>query len=202
MSALLLLYGAAAQPPLPKVVPAEIAAERVKACGFDTVRVVDDRDLQEEVVEVSGVSTVPEDKMRCVVQVSLDTVRYVAFPEPANSAYWRVYTQMEREQDHGAAVGWVQSDARAWLKKHGLLGKVPKYKKGKVDDLQFGRELEVVCGPQAKGTFIRFRGQVTLSLGPPDRFMVDYPTLECLLNAIAASGMPFGFVGHEYYGKR
>lgn len=54
--------GAATLPPA--AASPEVAAERVKACGFDHVTVNDDRELQEDVVEVTGVSTVPEAKMR------------------------------------------------------------------------------------------------------------------------------------------
>jgi hypothetical protein len=103
LTALLFFSGAAAQAnALPAPVPAEVAAERVRACGFEHVAVKDDDELQEEVVEV-GVSAVPESKMRCAAQVSLDTDRYVIFPEPASQAYWRLYSQME-EEGRGAAA--------------------------------------------------------------------------------------------------
>src|SRR5579884_2115867 len=110
LAALLFLSGAAAQAnALPAPVPAEVAAERVRACGFDHVTVKDDDELQEEVVEVSGVSAVPEAKMRCAVQVSLDTDRYVIFPEPANEAYWSLYSQMEEKSPRAAAAtDWMQ----------------------------------------------------------------------------------------------
>jgi hypothetical protein len=190
---LLLSAGAEeASPPTLAVAPPEVAAERVKACGFRHVRVKDDDELQEQVVEVTGVSTVPEGKMRCAVKVSLDTVRYVLFPLPASKVYWRLYTKMEDKR--GAALtGWMQGEARDWLQQHGLLGRLPTYQKGKTDDLAFARQLEGLCGPKAAGAFQRFRGHVVLILPSG-----DFDTAECLISAASASGLPFGFVGNEY----
>ena len=132
LAALLFLSGVAAQAnALPAPVPAEVAAERVRACGFDQVSVKEDDELQEEVVQVSGVSAVPESKMRCAVQVSLDTIRYVIFPEPENKACWSLYSQMEEKSPRAAAASaWMQDNAREWLRQRGLLAKVPKYEKG------------------------------------------------------------------------
>ena len=200
LAALLFLSGAAAQASaLPAPVPPEVAAERVRACGFDQVSVKDDDELQEEVVEVSGASAVPESKMRCAVQLSLDTDRYVIFPEPANTTYWRLYPEMEEKSPRAAAAGaWMQDNAREWLRQRGLLAKVPKYEKGKSDNLRFARRLENVCGPKAKGMFRSFHGHVDLWPGPPGKPPVDFPTVECLISAAAVSGMPLGFVGNEY----
>lgn len=201
LSALLLSSAAAEASHAPLAAAAEVAANRVRGCGFDHVGVKDDRELQEEVVFVSGVSAVPEAKMRCAVQVSLDTVRYVIFPEPAGDAYWRLYFKMEEEQDHGRTAGWVQGDARAWLQKHGMVGKVPIYRKRKAGDLEFARQLEHLCGSKATGAFGLFRGHVIVQMGTPYGPAMDEPTFECLLKVIAASGMPFGFVGNEAYRK-
>ena len=200
--ALLLLTGAAAQPAgaPPEPVPPEVAAERVRACGFDHVRVKDDRELQEDVVEVSGVSQVPEAKLRCVAQVSLDTITYVEFPQPVNQAYQRLYFQMSDAE--GDTVGWVTRDARARLEERGLLGKVPHYRKGRDDNLRFARRLEDVCGPKARGAFVLFRGHLIMRPGPSEGRMIDYATFRCLFNAMAASGMPFAFVGKETYQKQ
>jgi hypothetical protein len=205
LAALLFLSDAAAQasPPLPTVPSAEVAAERVRACGFDQVSVKEDDELQEEVVEVSGVSAVPESKMRCAVQVSLDTDCDVIFPEPANKAYWRLYSQMEEKSPRAAAASaWMQGNAREWLRKRGLLAKVPKYVKGKDDNLRFARRLEDVCGPKAKGMFRLVDGHVVLWPAPVGKAAADFSTVECLINAAAASGMRMGFVGNEYTGTR
>jgi hypothetical protein len=204
LAVLLFLSGVAAQASaLPAPVPTEVAADRVRACGFDQVSVKEDDTLQEEVVEVSGASAVPESKMRCAVQVSLDTVRYVIFPEPANAAYWCLYSQMEEKSPRAAAASaWMQDNAREWLRQRGLLAKVPKYVKWKDDNLRFARRLENVCGPKAKGAFRSFHGHVDLWPGPAGKPPVDFSTVECLISAAALSGMPFGFVGNEYTGKR
>jgi hypothetical protein len=196
VASLLLMSAAAAQSAVApsKLVAPEIAAERVKACGFEHVRVKHDGLLDEEVVEVSGVSQVPNSKLRCAAQVSLDTITYVEFPKVVNDAYSRLYFEMGQEQG--------QRDARAWLQQRGLLSKLPVYQKGTLDDLAFARELENICGPKAKGAFVRRYGHVTLDFGSPAKLTVDKETFECLFNAIWASGMPFGFVGNEFYQKK
>jgi hypothetical protein len=199
LAALLFLSDAAPQAnALPAPVPAEVAAERVRACGFDHGVVKNDDVFEEEVVEVSGVSDVPESKMRCAVQVSLDTDHYVIFPEPPNATYWNLYSQMEEKSPRAAAAAWMQNDARDWLRQRGLLAKVPKYEKGKSDNLRFARQIENVCGPKAKGAFRMFHGHVDLWPGPPGKPPVDFSTVECLISAAAVSGMPLGFVGNEY----
>jgi hypothetical protein len=201
LAASLFLSAAAVQPlNVPKSVPPEVAAERVRACGFDHVQVKDDQDLQEDVVEVSGVIDVPERKLRCVAQVSLDTVRYVIFPDPVNGAYQRLYFQMDENQ--GDTVGWVTGDARAWLKQRGLLDKVPHYRKGTDDSLGFAHALENVCGSKARGALVLFDRHLILRPSAPGQQMIDHATFECLFNAITASGMPFGFVGKESYEKK
>ena len=204
LAALLFLSGAAAQASaLPAPVPPEVAAERVRACGFDQVSVKEDDTLQEEVVEVSGASAVPESKMRCAVQVSLDTDRYVIFPEPANAAYWRLYSQMEEKSPRAAAAtAWMQGWSRDWLRRRGLLAKVPKYEEGKSDNLRFARRLENVCGPKAKGMFRLVDRHVVLWPAPVGKAAADFSTVECLVNTAAVSGMPLGFVGNEYTGGR
>jgi hypothetical protein len=189
--------------PLPTPVPTEVAAERVRACGFDQVSVKDDDELQEEVVEVSGVSDVPEAKMRCAVQVSLDTDRYVIFPEPANDTYWRLYSQMEEKSPRAAAAtDWMQGYSREWLRQRGLLAKVPKYVKGKDDNLRFARRIEAVCGPKANGAFRLLKGYLVLWPTPTEKRRMDFSTVECLVNAAAVSGMRMGFVGNESSGAR
>jgi len=203
LGALLFLSGAAQASALPAPAPAEVAAERVRACGFDQVSVKEDDELQEEVVEVSGVSDVPESKVRCAVQVSLDTDRYVIFPEPANTTYWRLFPQMEEKSPRAAAAtAWMQGWSRDWLRRRGLLAKVPKYEEGKSDNLRFARRLENVCGPKAKGAFRLVKGYLVLWPAPHRKRRMDFSTVECLVNTAAVSGMPLGFVGNESSGAR
>jgi len=204
LAALLFLSGAAAQASaLPAPASAEVAAERVRACGFDHVAVKDDDELQEEVVQVSGVSAVPESKIRCAVQVSVDTDRYVIFPEPASQTYWRLYSEMEDKSPRAVAAGaWMQDNAREWLRQRGLLAKVPKYVKGKDDNLRFAHRLENVCRPKAKAMFRLVDGHVVLWPAPVGNAAADFSTVECLISAAEVSGMPLGFVGNEYTGTR
>lgn len=199
---LFLSAGAAqASPPPLAVASPTVAVERVKACGFKHVRVKEDDELQEEVVEVTGVSTVPEAKMRCAVKVSLDTVRYVLFPAPASKDYWRLYSEMEGKGGD-RQTAWMQGNARDWLQQHGLLAKLPTYEKGKTDDLAFARQLEGLCGPEAKGVFRLFNGHVVLWPAIPGTGQMDFSALQCVISAAEVSGMPFGFVGNEYQPKK
>jgi hypothetical protein len=142
------------------------------------------------VVEVSGVSDVPEPKLRCVAKVELATVRFVKFPGPVDVAYHRILDRLGDEQE--------RLEARAWLRKRGLLAKLPVYRKGKTNDVTFARELESVCGTEASGEIAIKRGAV-IALKPPSisSNAIDEQTFECLLAASYASGLAVGFMGHE-----
>lgn len=188
---LLLAAGATRMFDVPReLVRPEEAVRRVKACGFEKVTVKGDATLQEDVILVSGVSSASTEKLRCVAKASLDTVYYVEFPGQLNDAYWRIYQRVS--DDAG------RREARAWLERRGLLARLPTYKKGVEDDLVFARRLEELCGPNAKGVFIRDHGIISMKLGTPEKPSFDDDTFVCLSYAAGASGLPVYFIGNAY----
>jgi hypothetical protein len=190
-----MLSAAAAQPfDVPReLVRPEVAVERLKSCGFEHVAVRDDRELQEDVLVVSGINEASERQLRCAAETSLSSIMYVEFPNSLNQRYEQLYWRMEKDKD--------LRNARVWLEQRGLLAKLPTYRKGKVDDLVFARQLESLCGPKAKGIFIRDRGIITMKLGAPDNPSMDDQTLVCLTNVANVSGFPVGFIGNEFYAE-
>jgi hypothetical protein len=99
---------------------------------------------------------------------------------------------------------WMKARAHDWLSARGLLDRVPKYQEGITDDGAFTRQVEVMCGPQAKGAFQSKYGFHALSpewvrrLGlPPRRKATE--TLSCLTNATAVAGFKIGFIGNEAF---
>jgi len=103
-----------------------------------------------------------------------------------------------------AAVVWVRAQALEWLSARGLLNRVPKYQAGLTDDGAFTRQVEALCGPQAKGAFQSKYGFHALS--PDWARQLELPakregteTLSCLINATAFAGFTFGFIGNEAF---
>lgn len=182
-----------------ELVKPEVAAARVAACGFKSVRPRFDDTLQEDVVEVLDVASASEEQLRCVALASLQSHYYVTFPAPVEQTYQTLYWGMSREHD--------KADARAWLEKRGLLSRLPTYDPKRSDETTFARTLETLCGPKAAGTLKPMRGMATFEDGALGTFekggysagKLDDETLWCLVNAASASGYPLGFIGNEAY---
>jgi hypothetical protein len=103
----------------------EVAAARVAACGFKTARPRFDDILQEDVVEVRDVSSASEEELRCAALASIASSYYVVFSGGVEQAYEPLYWRLSEE--HGRAA------ARVWLKKRGLLARLPAFEAG-MDD--------------------------------------------------------------------
>lgn len=142
-------------------------------------------------VEVTGVSTASDLQFRCVAQQSLAGLTFVEFPEVLNARYQRVYYALD---DAASRI-----KARVWLSRRGLLDKVPIYRKGATDDLEFSRNLESVCGPSAAGTIQVKHEFVVLKFGLNSDTKIDQSTIECVMNVGWATGLRVGFIGNEYY---
>ncbi len=177
----------------------EVAAVQVAACGFKSVRPKFDNTLQEDVVEVLDAAPVSTKQLRCVALVSLQVNYYVTFPTPMDEIYQTLYWRISRERD--------KTDARAWLKKRGLLSFLTTYDPKRYDEATFARTLEKLCGPKAAGVLKPMRGMATFkerALGNFDNGkyltgQLDDETLSCLVNAASASGYSLGFIGNEAY---
>jgi hypothetical protein len=185
-----------------ELVKPEVAAARVAACGFKSTRPRFDHTRQEDVIEILDVTSAPAKQLRCVAIVSLVSHYYVVFPASVYVTYERLYWRMWRERD--------KADARAWLKKRGLLSRLPTYYPKQSDEIAFAHTLESLCGPKAAGTLQPVHGLAIIKDGALDTFRkgafsagkLDDETLRCLLNAATASGYPLGFVSNELYQHR
>lgn len=95
----------------------------------------------------------------------------------------------------------MRAESREWLAKRGLLERVPKYIAGTTDSGAFSREVERLCGPEAKGAFQSKYGPEALSpewmtkqgIPPKDG---DMGALSCVLNVMTYAGYQVGFVGN------
>jgi hypothetical protein len=204
--ALMLTIGAVAPPtsgspgdvPVELVKP-EVAAARVAACGFKSVRPKFDDEEQETVVEVLNVTSASGQKLRCAAAASLDTDYFVLFPAQVERSYETLYWRMSDERG--------KTDARAWLEKRGLLSRLPTYDPKSSDEIAFARTLEALCGPKADGTLQPMHGMATFKEGALGTITssgisagkLDDETMWCLFNAAEASGYPLGFIGNGYH---
>jgi hypothetical protein len=184
------------------VVKPEIAAARVAACGFKSVRPIFDETLQETVVHVSDLGPASTMQLQCVARASLHSHYYVTFPEPTEQTYQALYWRMSRERD--------KADAKAWLERRGLLSRLPVYDPKRSDEAAFARSLEKLCGPQATGTLKPMGGMATFEEGALGGFekgeqsagKLDEVTFWCLVNAASASGYSVGFIGTETHRQK
>ena len=191
LTALAFLTAASAlpvDPALGRIWPG-LAAQQVGRCGFPSVALSYDGLLGENIVMVAGIQDAPGDQRRCAAEVSLKTDYYISFRNPLNRRYEAVYWPI--------AVGEGRAGAREWLAKRGLLSKLPPYDSGKTDALDYARKLEALCG--TKGAFAVEQGTLTLKAGSAGRPRLDTKTVDCLMNAQWASGLPTGLAGEQYY---
>ena len=177
-----------ADPSLGRIWPG-LAAQQVGRCGFASVALSYDGLLGEYIVMVPGIQDAPDDQLRCAAEVSLKTDYYISFRNPLNQRYEQVYWPI--------AEGEGRAGAREWLAKRGLLSKLPAYESGKTDALAYARKLEALCG--TKGAFAVEQGTLTLKAGSAGRPRLDSKTVDCLMNAQWASGLPTGLAGEQYY---
>jgi len=179
-----------AAPVAERVLPG-IAAQEVGRCGFPSISLSYDGLLGEYIVMVPGIQDAPDSQLQCAAKVSLKTDYYVSFRNPLNRRYEQVYWPTVESEG--------RAGAREWLSRRGLLSKLPAYESGKGDDLTYVRKLEALCGPGAKGAFAIEQGTLILKAGSVAHPRLDTKTVDCLMNAQWASGLPTGFASTEYY---
>ena len=180
-------------PTVERITPQE-AAKRVSQCGLGFVTTHYERDLQEDVLVASGAQSATDDQLACAYKV----VRfYYTLELPPN-----VQPRFDAMREAKAEV-WMKAQAHDWLSARGLLNRVPKYRRGVTDDGVFTREVEALCGPQAKGAFGSKYGRHVLSPRwikkvelPPSAH--DTNAMSCIF-VTAFAGFELGFIGNEYY---
>lgn len=189
-----LLMAAAAQisAPLlnayPNITP-QVAAKRVSDCAVGAVTVRSDAELEADVLVIAGSAPVSDQQLACIDKAA--SFYDVELPPSVQPRFNAI------REAHSAAL--MTSEARKWLKAHGLLDQLPKYEPGVTDDAAFGRKVEKLCG--ADGALQSRYGPHALS--PEwateralDARLEDGP-LACLLNVTWATGFKMGFIGNE-----
>ena len=170
----------------PRITP-QVAAERVADCGMGAVTVRSDAEL--DVLVVAGSAPVSDQQLACIDKAA--SFYDVELPPSAQSRFNAI-----REARSAALMA---SDARAWLKAHGLLGRLPRYEPGVTDDEVVGRKIEKLC--RADGALRSRQGPHALSPEWTVRHASDAGSkdgpLDCLLNVTRATGFKMGFIGNE-----
>jgi hypothetical protein len=186
------LATASALPTVERIKPQE-AAKRVSQCGLGPVTTRYDPDLQEDILIASSAQSATDDQLACAHKV---VGSHYTLELPPN-------VQRRFDAIRGAAAHVrARAQAHEWLSARGLLNRVPKYQAGVTEDGAFTRQIEALCGPQAKGAFQSKYGFHALSpdwarqLGIPPKSK-SMETLSCLISATALAGFTFGLIGNE-----
>ena len=143
----------------------------------------------------SGAQSATDDQLACAYKV----VGFFYTLELPPNVQPRFDAMLEAKADV-----WMKGQAHDWLAARGLLDRVPKYQKGITDDGTFTREVEALCGPQAKGAFGSKYGSHVLSpqwikkVGLPPS-ADDTNVMSCIFNVTVFAGFELGFIGNEYY---
>ena len=183
-----------ALPTVERITPQE-AAKRVSQCGLGLVTTHYEPDLQEDVLVASSAQSATDTQLACAYKV---VGFYYTLELPPN-----VQPRFDAMREAKADV-WMKGQAHDWLSARGLLNRVPKYQSGVTDDGVFTREVEALCGPQAKGAFQSQYGPHVLSpqwiekvgLPPSAR---DTNAMSCIFNVTAFAGFELGFIGNDYH---
>ena len=179
--------------PFERLTPEE-AAKRIEGCGVGPVTIRFDDLLQSHVLTVAGADAASDEQLKCIEQAA----SYHDVESP--SAIQPKFNAMRAERWSAFAL----ADAKEWLRKRGLLERVPTYTPGETNDVVFAREVETLCGPIARGAFESEYGPHVLDpdwikgLGlPPKREGAE--ALSCLLTVTQVAGYEVGFIGNEAY---
>lgn len=175
---------------LPAAVSSADARERAARCGLGPVTVRTDEELREEVLVVGTADAATDAQLACLDEAAGPFT--VALPPRLQARF------DERRNRRWAAV--ATADARRRLAAMGLLGRVPAYHPG-VDDREFARAAERLCGPAASGALSSGFGPHAIS---PDWVLRLRPeskassrAMECLMNVSLVAGYTLEFVGNE-----
>ena len=193
LTLLLALTAVASHPRIIERIEPQEAAKRVSRCGLGTVTTHYDSDLQEDILVASPAEPVSDEQLECAFKVT--GFNYTLELPP------RLQPRFDTMLEARATV-LAKADAQKWLASHGLLGRVPQYTRGVTNDVVFARQIEVMCGPAAKGAFDSRFGVHVLSpdwarsRGLPSSKKAG-EALSCLTNVLMFSGFEFGAIGNE-----
>jgi hypothetical protein len=189
---LLALAAPASAFPVVERITAPEAARRVAQCGLGPVTTHYDRDLEEEVLVATRALSATDEQLECAYKV---TGFYYTLELSPNVQ--RRFDAMLKAK----AEVTMKAEARRWLSARGLLNRVPTYQRGVTNDAAFTRQVEALCGRQAKGAFQSEYGFHALSPHwvsqhgfPAKRDQTD--TMSCLISVMAVAGYEIGLIGN------
>ncbi len=194
-SALLLIAQAAGPGPsidTTERISPETAAARAATCGLGQPALRYDPELQSHVLTVDAPDTVLDAQLACVDRAT----SYYDTELPSS-----VQPRFKAIRNARFLASFL-ADARAWLTERNLLERVPPYVEGVTDKKAFASQVELMCGPSAKGALQSSYGPSTVSpdwakgMGtPPDPGHLE--ALSCIINVTAVAGFRLGFIGNE-----
>ncbi|MEM7779636.1 MAG: hypothetical protein AAF697_04485 [Pseudomonadota bacterium] len=193
-AALLLLLGSPQASGAAEYVGADPAAAidaALRACGIQHFTVFYDDTIQSIAVDIRD-NQASGEELRCVHDMDVRGVYHLYWPTELRTRYWRMAEAIARPKS--------LSRAQAYFDGRPELGPVPVRQAGQ-SAIDFARELERFCGPEAQRFFTDEYGGVSISSEwlqlQRDRDPEQSGTiLACLSNAAALSDLPFGFVSN------
>ena len=172
-----------------------MAVERAAKCGLGPVTVRYEDELHSDILSVPHAASVTDAQLSCLDNATGFGI-FVQLPSS-------VQPRFDAIREERATVK-MRAEASEWLAKRGLLKRVPKYVAGTTNETAFTREVEKLCGPQAKGAFQSQYGPHALSpewiekIGlPPKDEAID--AMSCLLHVTTVARYQVGFIGNEAY---
>ncbi len=184
----LLLLDLSQSTPLRDLLSPEHVIERVSRCGLGRPGYRYDEEAQTGVIVVRGGRRASDAQLACVDKAA---PFFEVRSSPALQGRFNAIRDARLE-------AYFKGQGRAWLSAHGLIDRLPEYRRG--DDAAFARALERLCGPEASGAFHAVNGGYSfnpewLRRQGPRRF--EEGAGACLTYAMMASGFPLGLVGNE-----
>jgi len=171
----------------------QIAVERATQCGLGPATVRYEDELQSDILTVANVASASDSQLACLDK----------------AAGWGIFVELSPDLQprfdaiRGArASAMMFEEAREWLSARGLLAQVPKYVPGTTDEAAFTRDVEQLCGPQAKGAFQSQYGFHAMSpewaqkMGMPPKSEY-FDVFACLTNVMTVAGFKVMFIGNE-----
>lgn len=182
-----------AEPGYPEFRPVSHAEmeEALRSCGLQHLTVDYDEYIQSDVVIVRD-NQASDEQLQCVFRAQDMTGYWIEWQPELRERFYQIRFEVLRERGKAAA------------RKHFIdrpeLGPLPRRSDGQTD-LDFIRDLERFCGPDAVGMFAEEFGVLTVSTEWTQRTMTNLEqsskALACMRYAMVLAGIEFGFIGNE-----
>lgn len=173
----------------------EIASRNIVQCGAEGVEIRYDEDFD----ELEGFTKSPILVVRGATEEQLPCINTAA-------GFYDVELPPELQKGFDAIrlaqyMAVFRERAAASLAGRGLLNKVPKFRAGKSDAVEFARQLEAICGPAAKGALQSSYGPHIISPEWVSRIALpprpeDDEAISCLMEAAFIADFELGLIGN------